>query len=213
MKKENLTYYPQAEERLNILTHGVGLLLSIAALVLLVIRAIDLGTASRVVSFTIFGASLILLYAASTFYHYVQSPKLRARLNILDHAMIYVLIAGTYTPFTLVTLHGWIGWTIFGVTWGIAIIGIVFKLFFTGRFERVSTIAYVVMGWIIVFAVKPLVAELSLQGLYWLLAGGIVYTIGAILYSIRKLPYNHAIFHVFVLLGSFCHFMAVYYYV
>ncbi|MCV6630770.1 MAG: hemolysin III family protein, partial [Flavobacteriaceae bacterium] len=108
MKKENLTYYPQAEERLNILTHGVGLLLSIAALVLLVIRAIDLGTASRVVSFTIFGASLILLYAASTFYHYVQSPKLRARLNILDHAMIYVLIAGTYTPFTLVTLHGWI---------------------------------------------------------------------------------------------------------
>ncbi|MCV6630445.1 MAG: hemolysin III family protein [Flavobacteriaceae bacterium] len=213
MKHQDLTYYSKTEEFLNILTHGIGFILSIAALVLLIRKGIEKGTATRIVSFTIFGASLILLYSASTFYHYVQNPKLRATLNILDHAMIYVLIAGTYTPFTLVTLKGWIGWTIFGVTWGIALIGIVFKLFFTGKFEKQATIAYVIMGWIIVFAIKPLLHLLPSHGLYWLLTGGIAYTIGAVLFSMPKLKYNHAIFHLFVLLGSFSHFMAVYYHV
>ena len=213
MKNKHLTYYPSTEEKINILTHGLGLLLSIAALVLLIIHASTHGTARHIVSFTIFGASMILLYSASTLYHYSQKPDIRRKLNILDHASIYVLIAGTYTPFTLITLKGWLGWTIFGITWGIAIIGVFFKLFYTGRFDKISTIAYVAMGWIIIFAVKPLIENLPLNGLYWLLAGGIFYTIGAILYSVKKIKFNHAIFHVFVLLGSFSHFMAIYFYV
>jgi len=213
MKNKHLTYYNTTEEKLNVITHAVGLVLSIVALVLLIIHASYHGSAKHIVSFTIFGASLILLYSASTFYHYSQNPDLRKKLNILDHASIYVLIAGTYTPFTLVTLKGWLGWTIFGITWGVAIIGVGLKLFYTGRFDKISTIAYVAMGWIIIFAIKPLIASLPLNGLYWLLAGGIFYTVGAVLYSISKLKYNHAIFHIFVLLGSFSHFMAVYFYV
>lgn len=213
MKNEHLTYYNSFEEKLNVVTHAIGLVLSIVALVLLVIHASSHGTAAHIVSFTIFGASLILLYSASTFYHYSKRPDLRRKLNIFDHSAIYVLIAGTYTPFTLVTLKGPLGWTIFGITWGIAIIGIVFKLFYTGRFDKISTVAYVAMGWIIIFAVKPLIANLPLNGLYWLLAGGVFYTVGAILFSLRKIPYNHAIFHVFVLMGSFSHFIAVYFYV
>ncbi len=213
MDKKNLTYYSSLEEKLNIITHGIGLILSIIALVLLINHASEMGTARHIVSFTIFGTSLILLYAASTFYHYFQHPDIRRKLNILDHAAIYVLIAGTYTPFTLVTLKGPKGWTIFGITWGIAIIGVFFKLFYTGRYDKISTIAYVVMGWIIIFAIKPLMAHLPLNGLYWLLAGGVFYTVGAVLYSIKKLRFNHAIFHVFVLLGSFSHFMSIYYYV
>ncbi|MCB0458655.1 MAG: hemolysin III family protein [Flavobacteriaceae bacterium] len=213
MKNKHLTYYNSTEEKLNVITHFIGLLLSIAALVLLIVHASYNGNARHIVSFTIFGASLILLYSASTIYHYVQKPELRRKLNILDHASIYVLIAGTYTPFTLVTLKGALGWTIFGITWGIALIGIFFKLFYTGRFDKISTIAYVAMGWIIIFAIKPLIDTLPINGLYWLFAGGIFYTLGAVLYSIKKVPYNHAIFHVFVLLGSFSHFMAVYFYV
>jgi len=213
MKEKHLTYYPKTEEKFNIITHAIGLLLSIAALVVLIVHASSNGSATHIVSFTIFGASLILLYSASTFYHYSQNPNLRRKLNILDHASIYILIAGTYTPFTLVTLKGPIGWTIFGITWGIALVGVFFKLFYTGKYDKISTIAYVAMGWIIIFAVKPLIENLPLNGLYWLLAGGVFYTVGAILYSIKKINYNHAIFHVFVLLGSFSHFMAIYFYV
>ena len=213
MSKQPLTYYSKREEQLNVFTHGLGLILSIVALVVLVRHAIDSGTTRHIVSFTIFGASLILLYSASTFYHYTQSPSLRKKLNILDHSAIYVLIAGTYTPFTLVTLKGWLGWTLFGITWGIALIGIFFKLFYTGRYDKISTISYVLMGWIIIFAIKPLIENLPIQGLYWLLTGGIFYSVGAVLYSIKKIRFNHAIFHVFVLLGSFSHFMAIYFYV
>ncbi|MCL4127207.1 UNVERIFIED_CONTAM: hypothetical protein GTU68_033258 [Idotea baltica] len=213
MKEEHLTYYNATEEKLNVITHAIGLVLSIIALILLVIHANNHGTTRHIVSFSIFGASLILLYSASTFYHYSQNPELRKKLNILDHAAIYVLIAGTYTPFTLITLKGTLGWTIFGVTWGIAIAGVFFKLFYTGRFEKISTAAYVAMGWIIVFAIKPLLENLPINGLYWLMTGGVFYTVGAILYSIPKIKYNHTIFHVFVLLGSFSHFMAVYFYV
>ena len=213
MDEKLLTYYSKTEEKLNVLTHALGLILSIIALVLLINHASTNGTATHIVSFTIFGASLILLYSASTFYHYAQSPSLRKKLNILDHSAIYVLIAGTYTPFTLVTLKGWLGWTLFGVTWGIAIIGVFFKLFYTGRYDKISTISYVLMGWIIIFAIKPLIENLPIQGLYWLLTGGIFYSVGAVLYSIKKIRFNHAIFHVFVLLGSFSHFMAIYFYV
>jgi hemolysin III len=213
MEDKHLTYYNSTEEKLNVITHGIGLVLSIVALILLILHANEMGTSRHIVSFTIFGTSLILLYSASTFYHYSQTPRIRHKLNILDHASIYVLIAGTYTPFTLITLKGPLGWTIFGITWGIALVGVLLKLFYTGKYDKISTIAYVSMGWIIIFAVKPLIANLPLNGLYWLLAGGIFYTIGAILYSIKKIKYNHAIFHVFVLLGSFSHFMAIYFYV
>ena len=133
MKHAQVKYYTKREEILNVLTHGFGLLLSIAAQVLLIVRATELGGALYIVSFTIFGASLILLYAASTAYHSSKNRRLRARLNIVDHAMIYILIAGSYTPFTLVTLNGWVGWTIFGVVWGLALMGFIFKLFYTGR--------------------------------------------------------------------------------
>jgi len=211
--EKNLKYYSKGEERLNVISHGVGLLLSIVALVLLVVYASHEGDTTQLVSVIIYGASLILLYSASTMYHYVQSPSLRKKLNILDHAAIYLLIAGTYTPFCLVVLKGWVGYTIFGVAWGIAIIGVVFKLFFTGRFDKLSTAAYVLMGWLIIFAIKPLVENLPDGGLLWLFLGGLFYTVGAVLYSIEKIKYNHAIFHIFVLLGSFCHFMAVFFYV
>jgi len=123
------------------------------------------------------------------------------------------LIAGTYTPFCLVVLKGWVGWTIFGVSWGLALIGIIFKIFYIGKYDRISTIAYVLMGWVIIFAIKPLINEFPVKGLIWLLAGGLAYSIGAILYSRKSIRYNHAIFHVFVLIGSFCHFMAVFFYV
>ena len=207
------TYYERKEEQINVISHAIGLVLSIIALVFLVVYAVRYGTATHVVSFSIYGTSLIVLYSASTFYHYSKSPKLRSRLNIFDHASIYVLIAGTYTPFTLVVLKGWVGWTIFGISWGLAIIGIVLKLFYTGKYDKVSTIAYVLMGWLIIIAIKPLIDNFSFNGLIWILFGGIFYTLGAILYMIRSLKFNHAIFHIFVLLGSFCHFMAVFYYV
>ena len=164
-------------------------------------------------SFSIFGASLVVLFAASTIYHSAKKPELRARLRIVDHASIYVLIAGTYTPFTLITLNGMAGWIIFSASWAMALTGIVLKLFFTGRFDLISTLVYVFMGWIIVFDLESLINKLSSGGLFWLVAGGLAYTVGAILYSIKKIKFNHAIFHVFVLLGAFCHFVAVYFYI
>lgn len=210
---KNITYYESKEEKLNIISHAIGLLLSIAALVLLIVYSSLYGNAMHVVSFSIYGASLVVLYSASTLYHYSQRPKLRNRLNIFDHAAIYVLIAGTYTPFTLVIIKGWVGWTIFGVSWGLAIAGIILKFFFIGKYDKISTFAYVLMGWLIIFALKPLINNFSFEGLMWLLSGGILYTVGAILYSIHSIRYNHAIFHIFVLLGSFCHFIAVFFYV
>ena len=211
--KKKIRYYDEKEERLNVITHFIGLIISIIALVLLIINAARYGNIWHLTSFTIFGSSLILLYAASTLYHYSKKPELRKKLNILDHAAIYVLIAGTYTPFALVVLHGTVGWIIFGVSWGLAFTGIIFKLFYTGRFDKISTIAYVLMGWIIIFAIKPLIENLPIEGVRWLAAGGIFYTVGALLYSMNRIRYNHAIFHIFVLLGSFSHFMAIYFYV
>jgi hemolysin III len=212
-KSNSPVYYSPLEERMNIYTHGIGLLLCILALILLVIRSSNIGNIWHIVSFSVFGTSLILLYAASTLYHSSKELSLRKRLNILDHASIYILIAGTYTPFTMVTLNGSLGWVLFGVTWGIALIGIILKLFFTGKYNRVSTLAYILMGWVIVFGIKSLLRNLPEPGIYWLFSGGLAYTIGAIFYSIKKIPFNHAIFHVWVMVGSFCHFIAVYQYV
>jgi len=211
--KDRLSFYNVKEEKLNIISHAFGLLLSIVALILLILKSLKHQDKVYLITSIIYGLSLIILYAASTFYHASKIPEIRYKLNIFDHASIYVLIAGTYTPFSLITLDGWVGWTIFGVSWGLAFIGIILKLFFTGKYDKISTIAYILMGWLIVFAIKPLIDNLSSQGLIWLFAGGLFYTFGAFLYSREKIKYNHAIFHIFVLLGSFTHFMAVYYHV
>lgn len=205
--------YTRSEEATNIISHAIGFFLGIAALVLMVVRASLHGDAWHIVGASIFGAGLIILYAASTFYHSARKPKLRSRLRVFDHATIYVLIAATYTPFTLVTLNGWVGWLMFGFVWAFALAGIILKLFFTGRYDVLSTLMYIFMGWMIIFAAKPLVENLSTDGLTWLIAGGVAYTVGAIVYGIKQIRFNHAIFHLFVLLGSFCHFVTVYSYV
>ncbi len=210
---KEVKFYPPLEEKINIYSHALGLLLSIIALPLLVMHASSNGNILHIVSFAIFGISLIILYAASTLYHRATEPNKRSRLRIVDHASIYVMIAGTYTPFTLITLNSQAGWIIFFVTWAMALIGIVLKLFFTGRFTLVSTLMYVFMGWIIVFVIDDLVQKLSPDGLFYLVVGGIAYTIGAILYAIKRIKFNHAIFHIFVLIGSISHFIAVYFYI
>ena len=211
--KPDARQYPKKEERLNIVTHAIGLLMSVSALTLLVVFATMKGTVWHIVSFAIYGGSLVILYFASTVFHLSENQKLRNHLNIFDHAAIFLLIAGTYTPFALVTLRGPWGWTILGVVWGLAIAGIILKLFFTGRYNLLSTIIYIVMGWLIIIAIKPLVAALPFEGLMWLLAGGLSYTVGAVFFLLNKMPYNHAIFHVFVVAGSACHFVAVFWYV
>ena len=211
--RKGINYYSPIEEKINIVSHAAGFILSIVALVLLIVHAILHGDVWHIVSFSIFGASLMILYAASTYYHSAKKPELRNRLKIIDHASIYVLIAGSYTPFTLVTLRGTVGWVIFGISWGLALTGIILKLFFTGRYNLISTLMYVFMGWVIIFAIKPLINDLPFGGLLWLVAGGLSYTIGAVIYSIKQIKFNHAIFHMFVLVGSFCHFMSVFFYV
>ncbi len=202
--------YPAAEERINVYSHGLGLFLSVFALLVLTLKARGM---LQVVSVSVFAASLIALYGSSTIYHSTTDVARRAWLRTVDHAMIYVLIAGSYTPFSLLVLKGTIGWAVFGVSWGMAATGIVIKLFHTGRYNKVSTAMYVFMGWVIVFAIKPLIANLSPDGLMWLFAGGIFYTVGALFYSIKKMPFGHATFHIFCLLGSACHFVSVYYFV
>jgi hemolysin III len=210
---EGYQHYSVAEERANIISHALGVVFSVVALIMMVLKASLYGNIWHIVSVTIFGLSLTALYIASTMYHSTSNPVKRAHLRIVDHATIYVLIAGTYTPFTLVTLAGPTGWSIFAVSWSMAVAGIVLKLFFTGRFNALSTALYVLMGWIIVVALEPLRANLSGEGVSWLFGGGVAYTTGAVIYSIKKIKFNHAIFHLFVLLGSFCHVVSVYLYV
>jgi hemolysin III len=190
-----------AEELANALTHGLGVVASVAGCAILVTLGALRGSAWHVVSSAIFGATLILLYTASTLYHYVRRERAKARLRVFDHCAIYLLIAGTYTPFTLVGLRGGWGWSLFGVIWGLAVAGVVFKLFFTGRFVRLSTAIYLGMGWIVLIAVVPMVQRLSVPTLAWLVAGGVAYTVGTV-FSPERLPFAHAVWHVFVLGGS-----------
>ena len=209
--KENLNHlYPKKEETLNILSHGLGFLLSIVALPFLILKSLNFIGFWKPLSFIIYGLSMIILYAASTFYHAAKKPKKRRRLNIFDHAAIYVLIAGSYSPFCLVALDSSLGWYMFVFVWLFALAGVILKLFYTGKFDKLSTALYLLMGWQVVFFIKPLMASLTSEGLQFLFAGGIFYSVGAILYSIKKLPYNHAIFHIFVLLGSLSHFLVIY---
>lgn len=201
------------EEIANAITHGLGVLLSIPALVVLIIFAVKYGDIWHVVSFSIFGSTMFLLYLFSTLLHSITHPTAKKVFAILDHSAIYLLIAGTYTPFVLVTLRGWIGWTIFGIVWGLAIIGIVFKIFFVERFMILSTVCYCLMGWMIIVAIKPIYESIGFNDFMLLLTGGIFYTVGAVFYVWRKLPYNHAIWHLFVLAGSASMFFSILFYV
>ena len=199
----------QGEEITNVILHGVGLGLAIAALVVLVVLASMFGTRWHVVSFSIYGATLVLLYLSSTLYHSFPHGKVKNIFKIFDHSAIYLLIAGTYTPISLITLHGTLGWTIFAVVWAIAISGIVFKVFFVKKFKILSTLLYIAMGWLIVIAIKPLFLALNDMSVIFLVIGGILYTAGTIFYAWRSLKYHHAIWHLFVLAGSICHFFTM----
>lgn len=201
------------EEFANSITHGVGLALSLTGLAVLLVLAFWKGTAWHVATFAVYGATLVLLYAASTAYHAARSPRRKRIFQILDHSSIYLLISGTYTPFTLILLRGGWGWTLFGLIWGLSLLGIVFKVFFLGRFPIFSTAMYLLMGWLVLIAAKPVLAKIPGSGILWLLAGGVAYTVGVMFYAWRRLPYHHAIWHVFVLAGSTCHYLAVLFYV
>lgn len=212
MSGSKVKYYPPLEEKINILSHALGLILSLIGLVLLMVLASQAGKLVHFLAFGLYGLSIVMMFTASTVYHSARVARIRTRLRIFDHAAIYVLIAGTYTPFMLLVMPGTLGYSILSVAWIMAVLGIVLKIFYTGRFTLLSTSLYVFMGWAIVFAIKPLAAQMSEQGLFWLVTGGVSYTLGAILYAIKKIPFNHAIFHVFVLIGAFCHFLVVYRY-
>lgn len=201
------------EEIMNAVTHGIGTLLAVAGLVLLTVFAYLYGEIWHIVSFSIYGTTLVLLYLASTLYHSFTNERVKYIFKILDHSAIYLLIAGTYTPFTLVPLHGTLGWSVFGLVWGLAVLGIVLKVFFVGRFKLISTVCYIAMGWLIIIAIKPLIATVAAPGIMWLIIGGLFYTLGSVFYLWHKLPYNHAIWHLFVLAGSISHFIAVFFYV
>jgi len=202
--------YSTKEEKLNVISHGFGLVLSVIALPFLILKSFDFDGFWKPASFIIYGFSMVILYAASTFYHVTKNPKKRRKLNIFDHAAIYVLIAGSYSPFCLVGLNSDLGWYMFLFVWLFALTGIILKLFFTGRFDKLSTAMYLLMGWQVMFFIKPLMESLTTDTFYYLVAGGVFYSVGAILYSIKKIPYNHFIFHIFVLLGSLSHFIAIY---
>lgn len=202
-----------SDELANTLTHGLGLVLSLLGAPGLIVMAARYGDVWHVITCSVYGAALVLLYAASTIYHGVQEPRWKEILRVVDHACIYLLIAGTYTPFTLVTMGGGWGWTLFGLVWGFALLGICFKLLWTGRFEVVSTVTYVLMGWIALVAVYPIVTQFPFGCIVWILAGGISYTVGVIFYALDTRPYMHAIWHLFVLAGSACHYVAVMQYV
>ena len=205
--------YKLKEEVASSISHGIGAALGIAALVILVVFAAVKGDPWRVVSFSIYGTSLVILYLASTFYHAFRKPSIKQVFKIFDHASIYILIAGTYTPFTLVTIRGPWGWTLFGIIWGLAIFGVIFKAIFINRFKLISTILYATMGWFIVIAIKQVIISLETMGVFWLLIGGLAYTGGIYFYLNDKIKYNHSIWHLFVLAGSICHFFSILFYV
>ncbi|MGB1272167.1 MAG: PAQR family membrane homeostasis protein TrhA [Endozoicomonas sp.] len=205
--------YSLAEEIANSITHGLGALLSVAGLTLLVTFATFQADVWRIVSFSIYGASLILLFLSSTLYHSFQHPGTKRIFKLLDHCSIYLLIAGTYTPFLLVSMRGTTGWVLFAVIWTLAVAGVIFKLVLGPQYRKLSLFTYVLMGWLVLFASRELSANVTSGGIAWLVAGGILYTSGVVFYLWKALPFNHAIWHLFVLGGSACHFFAVLLYV
>lgn len=194
---------------MNAATHGLGVLASVVGGAVLIALALRMGDGWQVLGAAVYSASLVLLYSASTLYHAVGREPLKARLRVFDHCAIYLLIAGTYTPFALGVLRGRAGWAVLGVVWSLALGGVVYKLFLLGRFPRLSTGMYLAMGWLAVFILPAMVELLTLPALLWLLGGGLAYTAGTVFFHSRRIPYAHAIWHGFVLTGSACHFMAV----
>lgn len=205
--------YTLGEEIAHAITHGIGAALSIAGLTLLVVYAAFLGDPWRVVSFAIYGSTLFLLYISSTLYHSIPGPRAKRFFKILDHVSIYLLIAGSYTPFVLITLRGSTGWWLFGIVWGLAIVGILHKIFAIDRFPRLSVGVYLGMGWVCVVALDDLVRNLPTGGLVLMIVGGLAYTLGVVFYAWQRLPFNHAIWHLFVLAGSATHYFAIFFYV
>lgn len=203
--------YYRSTQIANTLTPAIGFLLSIPGLVVLLDHAVNRGTDWHVVSFAIYGASLVVSYAVFTLYHIFKFHRRWGKLfKILDHSTIYLLIAGTYTPFTLVCLRGHWGWTLFGAVWGLTVFGVLFKTFFVHRFKVAAPLLYLAMGWLIIFAIKPATELIPAPVLRLLLAGGLFYSLGLIFYAWKRLPFHHAIWHLFVLAGSAFHFFAVY---
>jgi hemolysin III len=201
------------EEVANCVTHGVGLVLSVVGLVALVVLACLNGGPLHIVGGAVYGASLVTLYLASTLYHGARSERAKHLLQVLDHCCIYLLIAGTYTPFTLVTLRGGWGWTLFGLVWGLSLAGILFRVIFGTRYRPVAVASYVLLGWLCVIAAKPILTLTPLGAILWIVAGGLAYTTGVFFFASKRIPHAHAIWHLFVLAGSACHFVAVVLYV
>lgn len=201
--------YSRGEEIANSVTHGLGAALSLAGLAVLVALAAQQGDPYRIIGFAVFGGSLTLLYSASTLYHSLRSPRAKGIMRMIDHASIYLLIAGTYTPFLLVSLRSNWGWALLAVIWGLAVLGIALETLAIQRLRKVSALPYVLMGWLCVVALREMLVHISPAGLAWLVAGGVAYTAGVAFYVWRRLPYNHAVWHLFVLAGSICHFMAI----
>jgi hemolysin III len=197
------------EELVNALTHGLGAIAALAGSAVLITLAAVYGDGWQLAGAIVFGICLLLLYVASTLYHAIQRPMAKARLKVVDHCAIYLLIAGTYTPFTLIGLRGPWGWGLFTAIWTLALAGVAFKLFFTGRFKLLSTAIYIAMGWLVIVAIKPLLGALDDWTFGWLLAGGVCYTLGTVFYHRPSLRHSHAIWHLFVVAGSVCHFVAV----
>jgi hemolysin III len=201
--------YTPGEEIASAIVHGLGAALSVAGLVFLIIRTVTLSDARGLVSVCIYGASLIILYTMSTLYHALTPVRAKKVFKVLDHSAIYLLIAGTYTVFTLSVLRNWIGWTVFGVIWGCAAVGITFEAFWVNRPKVVSALLFVAMGWIVIFAIKPLFEALTWSSFVWVLAGGLVYSFGTIVYAIKKLKWSHPLWHLIVLAASVFHYIAV----
>ncbi len=213
MKDKTEKHYTVGEEIANSLTHGLGTGLSIAALTLMVVFAAYSADPWRIVGVTIFGVSMVLLYLASTLYHAFPQPSVKRVLRVFDHCAIYLLIAGTYTPFLLVNMRGPWGWTLLVILWATAILGCAFKAFHTGRWDKTATLLYIVMGWTIVIALKPAVESVPVGAIVLMLLGGLAYTSGVGFYLWQRLPYHHAIWHVFVLGGSIFHFLAIFFFI
>ena len=197
------------EEFANALTHGLGATAALAGGAVLIALAARFGDAWQLVGATVFGICLLLLYIASTLYHATRAPVMKARLKVFDHCAIYLLIAGTYTPFTLIGLRGELGWWLFGAIWTLAVAGVIFKLFFTGRFKLLSTLIYIAMGWLVLAAIVPVFRALDGWTFGWLLAGGACYTLGTFFYHRPSMRYSHAVWHMFVIAGSVCHYVSV----
>jgi hemolysin III len=197
------------EEIASALTHGLAAAVALAGGAVLITLAALYGDGWQLSAAIVFGITLLLLYVASTLYHAIQHPVAKGRLKIFDHCAIYLLIAGTYTPFTLIGLRGPVGWWLFGAIWVLAVFGVIFKLFYTGRFKLVSTLVYIAMGWLVILAAKPVMRALDPWTFGWLLGGGVAYTLGTIFYHRPQMKYSHAVWHMFVIAGSVCHYIAV----